>query len=79
MTYGIIAAVAVALGLSAAVGFFVLKRVLRWAVRLLLLVAALVLLSAGALLLWWYSADEGRGPNRANRNGAAARPANRAR
>jgi hypothetical protein len=75
MTLGIIAVLAIVLGVVAAVGFFVLKRALRWAVRLFLLGAAVVLLLAGALMWWWYSPVESEGPARPNRNGGAARPA----
>ena len=78
MTLGIIATLAIVLGVVAAVGFFVLKRALRWAVRLFLLGVAVVLLLAGAVMWWWYAPAEGDAPARQNRNGgAAARPANR--
>jgi TRAP-type uncharacterized transport system fused permease subunit len=74
MTIGIIAVLAIVLGVVAAVGFFVLKRALRWAVRLFLLGAAVVLLLTGALMWWWYSPVESDAPARQNRNGGAARP-----
>ena len=79
MSLGIIATLAIVLGVVAAVGFFVLKRVLRWAVRLFLLGVAVVLLLAGAVMWWWYAPAGGDTPARQNRNGAAAapRPANR--
>ena len=79
MTLGIIATLAIVLGVVAAVGFFVLKRVLRWAVRLFLLGVAVVLLLAGAVMWWWYAPAGGDSPARQNRNGgpAAPRPANR--
>ena len=78
MTLGIIATLAIVLGVVAAVGFFVLKRALRWAVRLFLLGVAVVLLLAGAVMWWWYAPADSGGPARQNRNGGAAtRPANR--
>jgi 4-amino-4-deoxy-L-arabinose transferase-like glycosyltransferase len=78
MTLGIIATLAIVLGVVAAVGFFVLKRALRWAVRLFLLGVAVVLLLAGAVMWWWYAPAGGDSPARPNRNGGAAtRPANR--
>ena len=78
MSLGIIATLAIVLGVVAAVGFFVLKRVLRWAVRLFLLGVAVVLLLAGAVMWWWYAPAERDSPARGNRNGGAAtRHANR--
>jgi hypothetical protein len=79
MSLDIIATLAIVLGVVAAVGFFVLKRALRWAVRLFLLGVAVVLLLAGAVMWWWYApAGGGDTPARQNRNGGAAtRPANR--
>ncbi|HEX8852199.1 MAG TPA: hypothetical protein VF754_01860 [Pyrinomonadaceae bacterium] len=68
------------LGVIAVVGFFVLKRVVRWAVRLFLLGVAVVLLLTGAVMWWWYAPADTQAPARQNRNGAAAatpRPANR--
>ena len=81
MTLGIIAVLAIVLGVVAAVGFFVLKRALRWAVRLVLLGVAVLLLLVGALLWWWYApADGGGAPARQNnRGGAGVRPARPAR
>lgn len=54
--------------------FFLVKRVLRMAVRLALVGALLFALLAGAVAWWWYD-PLGSGP--ANRNGRppAARPA----
>ena len=80
MSLSIIATLAIVLGVVAAVGFFVLKRVLRWAVRLFLLGVAVVLLLAGAVMWWWYAPADTQAPARQNRNGGAAatpRPANR--
>ena len=55
--------------------FFVLKRVLRMAIRLALFGAVLVALVAGAAAWWWYAPLSGDSPNR-NRGGAnTARPA----
>ena len=53
--------------------FFVLKRLLRMAVRLALFGAILVALLAGAAAWWWY-APLGGSPNR-NAGGGASRPA----
>ena len=65
----------------ALVGFglflFVLKRVLRMAVRLAVVGALLLALLAGAVAWWWYAPLSGATPGR-NRN-AAARPARPAR
>ncbi|HEX7174171.1 MAG TPA: hypothetical protein VF240_02640 [Pyrinomonadaceae bacterium] len=80
MSLSIIAILAIVLGVVAVVGFFVLKRVLRWAVRLFLLGVAVVLLLAGAVMWWWYAPAGGDAPARQNRNGgggATTRPANR--
>jgi hypothetical protein len=78
MSLGVIATLAIVLGVIAAVGFFVLKRALRWALRLFLLGVAVVLLLAGAVMWWWYAPAGGDAPARHNRNGGAAtRPANR--
>lgn len=52
--------------------FFVLKRLLRMAVRLALFGAILIALVAGAAAWWWY-APLGQAPNR--NAGGAARPA----
>jgi len=55
--------------------FFVLKRVLRMALRLAFVGALLLALLAGSVAWWWYA--PGRAPGQ-NRN-AAARPARPAR
>lgn len=57
--------------------FFVLKRVLRMAIRLAFVGAMLLALLAGAFAWWWYAPLSGSTPGR-NRN-AAARPARPAR
>ena len=56
--------------------FFVLKRLLRMAIRLALFGAVLLALVAGAAAWWWY-APLGASSNTSNRNrgGAPARPA----
>ena len=57
--------------------FFVLKRLLRMAIRLALFGAIVVALLAGAAAWWWYaplSGDSSNASNR-NRNGSPARPA----
>ena len=55
--------------------FFVLKRLLRMAIRLALFGAILLALVAGAAAWWWYAplGDSSNTSNR-NRNGAPARP-----
>ena len=65
------AAFAVVLGVAAVVAFFVLKRVVRWAVRLTLLVVALSLIGAGGLT-WWLSSrseEKPRTPARGEADG----------
>jgi hypothetical protein len=82
MSLGIIAVLLLALGASAAAGFFVLKKMVKWAVRLALLCAGLALLLAGAVAWWWWQqagTQERRAPSRQTNRGAAARPANRSR
>jgi hypothetical protein len=55
--------------------FFVLKRLLRMALRLAVVGALLLALLAGALAWWWYSTPErGAGQNR-NAPARTARPA----
>ena len=56
--------------------FFVLKRLLRMAIRLALFGAVLLALVAGAAAWWWYAplGDSSNTSNR-NRGGAPARPA----
>jgi uncharacterized membrane protein YqiK len=49
---------AVALGVAAVIAFFILKRVVKWAVRLGLLVVALSLMGTGGLAWWWNSRSE---------------------
>lgn len=65
---------------AALVGFmlflFVLKRVLRMAIRLAVVGALLLALLVGALAWWWY--DPLGGPSNINRN-TPARPARKAR
>ena len=65
---------------AALVGFwlflFVLKRVLRMAIRLAVIGGLLLALLVGALAWWWY--DPLGGPSNSNRN-APARPARNAR
>ncbi len=56
--------------------FFVLKRVLRMAIRLAVVGALLLALLAGAAAWWWYAPPSGSTQNR-NRN--AARPTRPAR
>ena len=67
--------------LAAAVGFgaffFVVKRLLRMALRLAVVGALLFALLAGAVAWWWYD-PLGAEPANRNRNGAA-RPARNAR
>jgi multisubunit Na+/H+ antiporter MnhC subunit len=55
--------------------FFVLKRLLRMAIRLALFGAVLLALVAGAAAWWWYAplGDSSNTSNR-NRNGSPARP-----
>ncbi len=56
--------------------FFVVKRVLRMAIRLALVGAILFALLAGAVAWWWYAPFGGGGGGDASRNGnSAARPA----
>ncbi|HEV3467729.1 MAG TPA: hypothetical protein VG148_00295 [Pyrinomonadaceae bacterium] len=57
--------------------FFVVKRVLRMALRLAVVGALLFALLAGAAAWWWYD-PLGDAPSNRNRNGAA-RPARNAR
>ena len=57
--------------------FFVLKRVLRMAIRLAVVGALLLALVAGALAWWWHTSTSGATPSQ-NRN-ATARPARPAR
>jgi hypothetical protein len=57
--------------------FFVLKRVLRMAIRLAFVGALLLALLAGAVAWWWYAPSQGSTPGR-NSN-ATARPARTAR
>ena len=78
MSTGIIATLLIVLGVVAAVGFFVLKRALKWAVRLALLFVAVALLLAGAVAWAWYSYSGPAPAQERNRN-AATRPANRGR
>ena len=52
---------AVVLGVAAVVAFFVLKRVVKWAVRVALLVVALSLIGAGGLT-WWLSSRSDEQP-----------------
>ena len=56
--------------------FFVLKRLLRMAIRLALFGAILVALAAGAAAWWWYAPLSGDSSNTSNRGrgGAPARP-----
>jgi len=55
--------------------FFVLKRLLRMAVRLAVVGAVLLALLAGAVAWWWYSPlERGAGQNR-NAPARSARPA----
>ena len=56
-----------------AVFFFVLKRLLRMAIRLALFGAVLIALLVAALAWWWY-APLGQSTNR-NASGGASRPA----
>lgn len=81
MTYGIIAVLLLVLGLVATVGFFVLKRMVKWAVRLALLCVGLVLLLTGAVAWWWWqpSGTNTREPARQTNRGAESRPARRSR
>lgn len=53
--------------------FFVLKRLLRMAIRLAFVGALLLALLAGAAAWWWYAPLSGSTPSPQNRN-AAARP-----
>jgi len=73
MTTAIIIAAAL---LGFLVFLFVLKRVLRMAVRLAVVGALLLALLAGAVAWWWYAPASGPTPGQ-NRN--AARPARPAR
>ena len=57
--------------------FFVLKRVLRMAIRLAVVGALLLALLVGAVAWWWYAPSQGSTPSR-NSN-ATARPARPAR
>jgi hypothetical protein len=78
MSIEITAALLVVLGVVAAVGFFVLKRALKWAVRLVLLFVAVMLMVAGAVAWLWHSYTAATPVPGGNRN-AATRPANRGR
>ena len=56
--------------------FFVVKRVLRMAIRLAVVGALLFALLAGAVAWWWYDPLGGGEPANRNRNrNAASRPA----
>lgn len=79
MSLGIIAALLLLLGVAGAVGFFVLRRVVKWAVRLALLCAALALLLAGTVAWWWHASYSPGTRARPSNRGAAATPARRAR
>jgi hypothetical protein len=73
-----IAVILVVALLGFAVFFFVVKRLLRMAIRLAVVGALLFALLAGAVAWWWYDPLGGDAP--ANRNrGGAARPARNAR
>ncbi len=81
MSLGIIGVLLLVLGIVAVVGFFVLKRALKWAVRLALLFVAIALMLAGAVAWAWYSYTSDDAPaqqQQRNRN-AATQPANRKR
>jgi hypothetical protein len=56
--------------------FFVLKRLLRMAIRLALFGAILVALAVGAAAWWWYAPLSGDSSNTSNRSrgGSPARP-----
>lgn len=54
--------------------FFVVKRLLRLALRLAIVGAVLFAVLAGAVAWWWYAPGEAPAQNR-NRNAAGARPA----
>jgi len=71
---GIIAIIVVAL-VGFWLFFFVLKRLLRMALRLAVVGAVLLALLAGAVAWWWYSPlERGAGQNR-NAPARSARPA----
>lgn len=74
MELALIIAVAV---VGFAVFFFVLKRLLRMAIRLAIVGALLLALLAGAVAWWWYDPLGGRPENRNARpsNSRPARPA----
>ena len=57
-----------------AVFFFVVKRVLRMALRLAVVGALLFALLAGAVAWWWYDPLGGREPARPERRGPARAP-----
>ena len=78
MSIELTSALLIVLGVVAVVGFFVLKRALKWAVRLALLFVAVVLMLAGAAAWAWYSYTDDAPARERNRN-SAARPANRSR
>jgi|GEM_PF-1383489 len=55
--------------------FFVVKRMLRMAIRVAVLGALLFALLLGALAWWWYDPLGGRAPQNGNRRDATTRPA----
>jgi hypothetical protein len=65
------AAVIVAAVIGFSIFFFVLKRVLRMAVRLAFVGALLLALGAGALAWWWYAPFGGGSKTNSNRSAPA--------
>ena len=71
---------AVALGVAAVIAFFILKRAVKWAIRLALLGAAAALFTGGGVAWWWNSRSDkdAKKPQSSNqeqrREPAAARP-----
>ena len=71
----ITATLVVVLLVVAGVAYFIVKRALKWAVRLALLGVLALLLLAGGVAWWWYSpADPRTTPRQQQRNSNAAAP-----
>jgi hypothetical protein len=68
----------IAVLIFAAVGFmlffFVLKRVLRWAIRLAVFGAVLLALLVGAVAWWWYAPPDRTSNQNRNTSARPARP-----
>ena len=73
-------AITISLGVAAVIAFFILKRAVKWAIRLALLGAAALLFAGGGVAWWWNSRSEkeAKKPRPSNqeqrREPAAARP-----